>query len=91
MRLFLSLYGGIPIDFIDFKNKILKKKKNESRYNNISTFNDKILLTEFLMSGIELSRNILFYTDSIRKRYDFALRDLMIIIGQNEVNFTIEK
>ena len=91
MRLFLSLYGGIPIDFIDFKNKILREKKDESRYNNISTFNDKILLTEFLMSGIELSRNILFYTDSIRKRYDFALRDLMIIIGQNEVYFTIEK
>ena len=49
------------------------------------------MLTEFLISDIELSRNILFYTDSIRKRYDFALRDLMIIIGQNEVSFTIEK
>ena len=89
MRLFLSLYDGISIGFIYFKNKILREKKDESRYNNIS--NDKILLTEFLISGIELSRNILFYTDSIRKRYDFALRDLMIIIGQNEVYFTIEK
>jgi len=76
---------------IDFKNNILKEKKDESKFNKISTFNDKILLTEFLNSGIELSRNIIFYTDNIRKRYDFALRDLMLIIGQNEAYFTIEK
>ena len=91
MRLFLSLYGGIPIDFIDFKNKLLKENKEENRYNQISTFSDKILLINFINSGVELSRNVLFYTDNIRKRYDFALRDLMIIIGQNESYFTIEK
>ena len=81
------------IDINLFKEKILKIDKRFEEFNvypRISTYSDQLLLIDFFNKGLILCKDIIFYTDNIKDRYDFTLKDLMITIGHNPYSISLD-
>ena len=81
------------IDINLFKEKILKIEKRFEEFNvypRISTYSDQLLLIDFFNKGLILCKDIIFYTDNIKDRYDFTLKDLMITIGHNPYSISLD-
>ena len=81
------------IDINLFKEKILKIDKRFEEFNvypRISTYSDQLLLIDFFNKGLILCKDIIFYTDNIKNRYDFTLKDLMITIGHNPYSISLD-
>ena len=81
------------IDINLFKEKILKIDKRFEEFNiypRISTYSDQLLLIDFFNKGLILCKDIIFYTDKIKDRYDFTLKDLMITIGHNPYSISLD-
>ena len=81
------------IDINLFKEKILKIDKRFDEFNvypRISTYSDQLLLIDFFNKGLILCKDIIFYTDNIKDRYDFTLKDLMITIGHNPYSISLD-
>ena len=81
------------IDINLFKEKILKIEKRFEEFNvypRISTYSDQLLLIDFFNKGLILCKDIIFYTDNIKDRYDFTLKDLKITIGHNPYSISLD-
>jgi len=94
IKLFLYLIRlNSMIDINLFKEKILKIDKRFDEFNvypRISTYSDQLLLIDFFNKGLILSKDIIFYTEKIKDRYDFTIKDLIISIGHNPYTISID-
>ena len=91
IKLMLYCIGKEELDVEDFCTKMIGLPNTKMNDKELSTLlEDQMKFEELLQERITLARNIIFYGDLVRKREDFSIRDMMIIIGKNEKEITKE-
>ena len=81
IKLMLYCIGKEELDVEGFCTKMIGLTNTKMNDKALSTLlEDQMKFEELLQERITLARNIIFYGDLVRKREDFSIRDMMIII-----------
>ena len=89
IKLMLYCIGKEELNLEDFCTKMIglnSKKMNDKALSML--LEDQMKFEELLQERIKLAQNIIFYSDLVRKREDFSIKDMMVIIGKNEKEIT---